>query len=107
MLRDMPTRKMNGFLSHDGYLFRFRKLCISRTSLRDFLFWKLHAGGLAGHFDQNKTIETVDVRFYWPNLKRDVAKIVGQCSHLSTSQATKHIALLTLSFLYPIAIDKT
>ena len=36
MLRG-PTREMDGFLLDGGYLFRFRKLCIHRTSLRDFL----------------------------------------------------------------------
>ena len=35
-LRD-SIREMNHFLLQDGYLFRFCKLCISRTSLRDFL----------------------------------------------------------------------
>jgi len=34
----------------------------------------LHAGGLAGHFKNEKTIEIVKYRFYWPNLKRNVAK---------------------------------
>jgi len=63
-LRDRPTREMDKFLLHDIYLFRFRKLCISRTFLRDFLSWELYAGGLAGHFDQNKTIEAVEHRFY-------------------------------------------
>ena len=41
--------------------------------------WEIHAGGLAGHFGQNKTIEAVKHHFYWPSLKKDVAKIVGQC----------------------------
>ena len=36
-LRHGPVREMYGFLLQDGYLFRFRKLCIPRTSLRDFL----------------------------------------------------------------------
>jgi len=36
-LRDRPVREMDGFLLHDRYLFRFHKLCISCTSLRDFL----------------------------------------------------------------------
>jgi len=47
-------------------------------SLRDFLSWELHVGGLAGHFDQ-KTIDVVEHKFYWPSLTRDVAEIVGQC----------------------------
>ena len=28
--------------------------------------WEVHAGGLVGHFAQNKTIEAVEHRFYWP-----------------------------------------
>jgi len=38
----------------------------------------MHAGDLAEHFGQNKMIKTVEHRFYWPYLKRDVVKIVGQ-----------------------------
>jgi len=34
---------------------------------------------LAGHFGNEKTIETVEYKFYWPSLKRDVAKHVGRC----------------------------
>jgi hypothetical protein len=44
----------------DGYLFKANKLCIPRTSVRDFLVWELHAGGLVGHFGQDKTIEEVE-----------------------------------------------
>jgi len=29
-------------------------------------------------FDQNKTIETIEHRFYWSSMKKDTAKIVGQ-----------------------------
>jgi len=41
------------------------------------LSWEIHAGGSVGHFGQIKTIEAVEHRFYWPSLKKDVAKIVG------------------------------
>ena len=87
-----PCREMYGFLLQDGYLFRFRKLCIPRTSLRDFLSWELHAGGLAGHFGQNKTIEAVEHRFYWPSLKRDVSKVVSQCRTCQLAKQQKQIA---------------
>ena len=36
-LRDSSVRELDSFLLQDSYLFRFRKLCIPRTSLRDFL----------------------------------------------------------------------
>ena len=79
MLWDRLTLEIDVFLLHDEYLFRFRKLCITHTSFRDFLSWKLYAGGMAGHSGQIKTIEPIEHRFYWPSLKRDVVKIVGQC----------------------------
>jgi len=88
MLWDGPTREM----LHDKYLFRFRKLCILHTSLRDFLSWELHDEGLAGHFSQNKTIESVEHRFYCPSLKKDVAKIVGQCRICQLAKQQKHVA---------------
>ena len=54
-------------------------ICIPRTSIRDFLVWKLHAGGLSNHFGRPKTIETIEHQFYQPSVKRDIAKIVVQC----------------------------
>lgn len=59
------------FIIKDGHLFRGTKLCIPRTSLRDFLIWELHAGGLAGHFGRDKTIPIVEDRFYWPSLDHE------------------------------------
>lgn len=55
----------------------FGTIVCART--RDFLVWKLHAGGLAGHFGRDKTISTMEDHFYWPSLKHDVAHIVQQC----------------------------
>ena len=63
-LRDDSVREIGTFLLQDGYLFRFCRLCIPRMSIKDFLFWEVHAGGLARHFSQSKTIEAVKHRFY-------------------------------------------
>jgi hypothetical protein len=67
----------DGFSLEVGYLFKTNKLCIPRTSVRDFIVWETHAGGLARHFGHDKTIEEVERQFYWPSLKKDVAKIAS------------------------------
>ena len=76
---DNSTPTQGNFLIRDGYLFKGIKLCIPHTSLRDFLVWELHTGGLAGHFGRDKTIALVEDKFYWTSLIRDVARIVSQC----------------------------
>ncbi|KAF7810704.1 Transposon Ty3-I Gag-Pol polyprotein [Senna tora] len=77
------------FIIKDGHLFRGTRLCIPRTSIRDFLIWELHAGGLAGHFGRDKTIALIEDRFYWPSLKRNVARVLSQCRTCQTSKAKK------------------
>uniref|UniRef100_A0A2N9G4P9 Reverse transcriptase n=1 Tax=Fagus sylvatica TaxID=28930 RepID=A0A2N9G4P9_FAGSY len=86
-LSSAPHPTIEDYTIQDGYLFKANKLCIPRTSVRDFLVWELHAGGLAGHFGRDKTIEEVERQFYWPGLKRDVAKIIGHCRQC---QLAKH-----------------
>ena len=49
----------------------------------------MHAGCLAGHFERDKTIALVEDRFYWPYLKRDVARIVVQCRTCQITKAKK------------------
>ena len=67
------------FLVENGYLFKETKLCTHWTSFRDLLIWEMHADGLGGHFGRDRTIAMVKDRFYWPYLKKDVARIVAQC----------------------------
>jgi len=88
MLRDNSVREIDSFILQDGYLFRFRKLYIPRTSLGVSLSWEIHAEGLAGHFGQNKSRKDVEHRFYWLSLKKDVAAIVGHVARVN-GQITK------------------
>ncbi|KAG6788335.1 hypothetical protein POTOM_004399 [Populus tomentosa] len=61
-------------------------------TLKDENHRVIYAGGLSGHFGRNKTIEEVERQFFWSSLKRDVAKLIGQCR---TCQLTKHRKQIT------------
>ena len=61
----------------------------------------MHAGGLAGHFRRDKTIALVEDRFYWPSLKRDVARIVAQCRICRIAKAKKQNTSLYTHLLVP------
>jgi len=67
----------------------------------------LHAGGLAEHFDHNKMIEAFEYRFYWTNLKRDFAKIVGQYRACQLAKQQKQIGSPYTPSLYPVTLGKT
>ncbi|XP_078433679.1 uncharacterized protein LOC144704971 [Wolffia australiana] len=88
-VRDSTVPSSRDYYIDYGYLFRGKRLCIPRRSLRDFLVWETHAGGLSGHFGINKTIQEMEHRFFWPSLKRDVGKIISQCSTCTRAKMMK------------------
>lgn len=69
----------NDFHLADGFLFKANRLCIPHTSLREKLIKDAHAGGLAGHFGRDKTLELLSNRFFWPQLRKDVYNFVQRC----------------------------
>jgi len=46
-LAQEPSSDHKDYTLLDGFLFFKNRLCIPRTSLREFLIWEIHAGGLA------------------------------------------------------------
>ncbi|GJY96475.1 RNA-directed DNA polymerase [Tanacetum coccineum] len=52
------------FSKQDGYLFKGWRFCIPLCSLREAIVLEGHAGGLAGHFERDKTLALL--RLYTP-----------------------------------------
>ena len=47
--------------------------------MRQLLVCEANEGGLMGHFSITKTLDVLFDLFYWPNMKKDVAKICDKC----------------------------
>nr|GEY35991.1 transposon Ty3-I Gag-Pol polyprotein [Tanacetum cinerariifolium] len=54
------------------------RLCIPKTSLKSQLVKKIHAKGLSA-LGRDKTIASVESRFSWPQLKKNVGAFVKRC----------------------------
>ena len=69
----------NSFYRHDSYLFKGKKLCVPRCSMRDLLVLESYCGSLMGHFGVHKTYDTLFEHFYWPSMRKDVEKVCASC----------------------------
>ena len=77
------------YIRESGYLFFRDRLCIPAGSTRDYLIWEIHGGGLSGHFVITKTLQAVEARYYWPQLCRDVRRLVGRYSTCTIGKLTR------------------
>lgn len=77
--RCINYQNVEDFLIHDGCLFKANQLCVSQSSLREHIIRELHGEGLGGHIGRDKTKARVEEWYYWPQLTRDVRKIVQRC----------------------------
>jgi hypothetical protein len=68
------------FHIHDLFLFRANKLCIPASSVHLLLLQEAHGCGLMGHFGIYKTHEVLAAHLFWPQMRRDVERLVAHCT---------------------------
>ncbi|XP_027184032.1 uncharacterized protein LOC113782339 [Coffea eugenioides] len=78
------------FFISDGYLFCANRLCVPHGSLRELLVRESHSGGLMGHFGVDKTLAMLQEHFYWPHMRRDVARVVDRCLACKKAKSKVH-----------------
>ncbi|GJZ18081.1 RNA-directed DNA polymerase [Tanacetum coccineum] len=67
------------YVQRDGLLFKGHRLCVPLSSFWESIILECHQGALAGHFGRSKTVSLVAEHFFWPNLVRDVVKVLNRC----------------------------
>lgn len=71
------------FAVQDGFLFRNNKLCIPEGSWHLRIIQELHT---EGHIGGDRTLKMVLNSYYWPSLRRDVARFIERCVVCQTSK---------------------
>jgi hypothetical protein len=73
--------KYEGYQMTEGGLLTYRdRLYIpNRDDLKRFIMDELHKRPYTGHPGYQKMITATRKQFYWPGLKKDIAKYLAQC----------------------------
>jgi hypothetical protein len=69
----------NNFYKHVGFLFREKRLCIPKGSIRELLVKEAHGGNLMGPFRMTETLSILQEHFYWSKMRREVERHYCLC----------------------------
>ena len=69
----------NGYFMNDGYLFKDKRLCVPKSSMRELFIREAHEGGLMGHFGIPKRLNILHEHFFRSHMKHDVHKFYDRC----------------------------
>lgn len=60
----------------DGFLFKGLRLCLPDSSLRLKIIQELHN---EGHLGRDRTLQLATSSYFWPSMRRDIARFVERC----------------------------
>ncbi|PKI67449.1 hypothetical protein CRG98_012033 [Punica granatum] len=92
LLEKGPLRSMPSILGESSKLQDVRN-CIPSRSVRELLMREAHAEGFAGHFGEKRTLEIVKEHFYWPQMIRDVHRIIERCITCKKAKTNSKVCL--------------
>ncbi|RDX79361.1 hypothetical protein CR513_40229, partial [Mucuna pruriens] len=87
------ANSLNGnYFRHDDFLFKEKRLCVPRSSIRELLMNEANKGGLMGHFGELKTYEVLLKHFFWPHIRKDIHHICKRCliCRMTKSKSSPH-----------------
>ncbi|KAL3685904.1 hypothetical protein R1sor_003926 [Riccia sorocarpa] len=83
------AQKHQGVSTNQGIVFKEERVWIPQeTSLQHTILAECHDSPIAGHVDIEKTLETLQMVFYWPKMKEDTANYVRSCGECQQIKAT-------------------
>ena len=80
---EVQSRARTDYCLQDGFLFRDNKMCVPEGSWRLHIIRELHN---EGHVGRDRTIKLVMDSYFWPSMRRDVARFVERCVVCQTSK---------------------
>lgn len=73
---DLQLGLRSDFVLHDGFIFYRSRLCIPECSLHLKLIQEFLG---EGHVGRDRTLQLMADTYFWPSLRRDVARFVERC----------------------------
>ena len=95
--------RVGGVLMHEDALTGDRRYVVPKA-MREALVWEHHGSPLRCHPGTRVTMRTLSPKVWWPNMERDVKKVITHCVHCRMENHAKYRAmghLLPRLYAYP------